>query len=256
MMNALLALVFILVATGLCLISHRLMRLWAGRGGRQITPAADLASGARSQIAALHGLILALVFAQELVNYEQLKSETAVEANAIADIYFDAERFGGEDADEIQDALFIYVKTVLDAEWAGLGETGQLSPVAWAQWNTAYETVLDLKAASPRQESLRDHMLGQIHVIASARDSRQNHKANATNLMFWMATIAGLILIAAAYHHHPPDRQNLAFLVMIGVYTGLVLFFIYAFGNPFSEPAAMDPHAFRSLEQQLAAARK
>ena len=46
------------------------------------------------RISALHALILALVFAQEMSEYQQLKLESAAETNALADIYFDAGRYG------------------------------------------------------------------------------------------------------------------------------------------------------------------
>ena len=65
-------------------------------GMRRIMPAEpdertrDLAASVLFRISALHGLVLALVFASEVVQYQQLGFEIAAEVNAVSDIYYDA----------------------------------------------------------------------------------------------------------------------------------------------------------------------
>lgn len=87
----------------------------------------ELASSVVVRIAALHGLILALVFAQEMIEYQQLKNDSATEADAIADVYYDAERYGLEQGLAIQQALSGYLRVVIKQEWAELGSSGELS---------------------------------------------------------------------------------------------------------------------------------
>ena len=77
----------------------------------------DLASSVVFRVSALHGLILALVFAQEMFSYQQLRLQTATEANAIADIYFDAGRYGDTEKVKIQKELSDYIRVVIDKEW-------------------------------------------------------------------------------------------------------------------------------------------
>lgn len=104
----------------------------------------ELAGSIVMRIASLHALILALVFAQEMIEYQQLKSESAVESNAIADVYYDAERYSTDAKAAIQNALTDYLRIVINQEWNELGSSGHLSQPAWDQWNLAYVTVLDL----------------------------------------------------------------------------------------------------------------
>jgi hypothetical protein len=148
----------------------------------------------------LHGLILALVFAQEMFSYQQLRLQTATEANAIADIYFDAGRYGDAEKVPIQKELNEYIRVVVDKEWQELGETDRLAPEAWAQWDDAYRAVLDLVPANPRQQSLRSHMLDRIYLISDSRTKRESTVADSMNAIFWFAALSGVIFIALAYY--------------------------------------------------------
>lgn len=213
----------------------------------------ELASSVVVRIAALHGLILALVFAQEMIEYQQLKNESAIEADAIADAYYDAERYGLEQGFAIQQALSGYLRVVINQEWAELGSTGELSQTAWDQWDVAYRAVLDLVPATGRQTSLRDHMLRQMQAIAEVRVKRDNHGPDSINLMFWFAAVSGVILVAFGYYPYAPERRSLMLLSVVGAYTGIVLFLIYAFSNPYSPPGALTPGAYERLQKQISA---
>jgi hypothetical protein len=210
----------------------------------------DMAASVMTRVSALHGLILALVFAQEMFEYQQLRFEATIEANAVADIYFDANRYGEEAAAAIQPNLRKYVQIVVGEEWTLLGETGRLAPAAWDAWDTVYGQVLDLAPDTPRHESLREHMLQQVHLLTETRIKRQNHGSSSIDILFWFAAISGIAVIAFAYHPFPPVRANLVLLGSFGAFTGVVLFMIHAFGNPYASPGRLEPIA---LERFLAA---
>lgn len=229
--------------------AYYLMRWFTG--GDPSTQTRDLASSVIFRVSALHGLILALVFAQEMIEFQQIKFDGATEANAVADVYYDSGRYSAEAKAEIQPPLAEYLRIVIGEEWSQLGSLGTLSPAAWAQWDTAYNSVLDLEPATKRQESLRDNMLAGIHTIALTRDKRENHGSDPLNGMFWLAAISGVLLIALGYFPFPPEQHNLLLISMFGAFTGIVLFFIYAFSNPYSPPGALTPAPFERLYEQL-----
>ena len=243
--------IFVGGTIALTLASYFLMR-WI-TGGEAETHEKDLASSVIFRISALHGLILALVFAQEMFSYQQLRLQTAIEANAIADIYFDAGRYGGGHNVAIQKELNDYIAVVVDKEWQELGETNRLSPEAWTQWDQAYNAVLDLVPANPREQSLRNHMLDRIYLIADSRTKRESTVADSMNAIFWFAALSGVFFIALAYYSYPPRRRNILLISMFGAYTGIILFLIYAFSNPYIQPAELSPGPLLRLQQQIAA---
>jgi hypothetical protein len=242
--------IFVGGTIALTLCAYFLMR-WVV-GGEAEGHERDLASSVIFRVSALHGLILALVFAQEMIDYQQLRYQTATEANALADIYFDAGRYGNAEKGPIQKELNEYLHVVIDKEWQELGETDRLAPEAWAQWDDAYRAVLDLVPANPRQQSLRSHMLDRIYLISDSRTKRESTVADSMSGVFWFAALSGVIFIALAYYSYAPRRRNILLISLFGAYTGIILFLIYAFSNPYSPPAALSPGPLLRLQEQIA----
>jgi len=215
--------------------------------GRIETPTADLASSILFRIGALHGLILALIFAQEQLKYSQLEQTVMQEAAAVADIYYGLGRYGGEEARELQVLTRDYVTSVIERDWPALGERSRLSDEAWIDWIAIFEGVLDLQPKNLRQQDLRAEMLDDLDDITSYRRARQAAAGASLSDLFWIAGIAGFALIVVPYFTYPPRRVNLVLFASFAGYTGLILYFIYALSNPFEEPALLEPVAFEQL---------
>jgi len=207
----------------------------------------DLANAVAFRVAALHGLILALVYAQEMIDYQHLRDDLIKEATAIADIFNDIDRFGGEHVATVRTGLAQYVFHVIHEEWDLLGREDRVSPQAWREWESLHLVYLDLPVDTPRQQSLRAHMIENSQLIAHLRQDRENTAASAISPMFWASAVAGIVLIAGALFVFPPTRIDLILISIFGLYSGIIMFFIYAFSNPFSPPGALDPIAFEKL---------
>lgn len=210
----------------------------------------DLAGSVLFRISALHGLVLALVFASEVVEYNQLAFESSAEVNAISDVYYDADRYG-QDAQAVQDALRDYLRIVPTEEWKSLGIDGELSPQAWAHWDGAYTAILDLEPSTTRQTALRANMLEKIHAIAENRDLREHQAKSSLGTLFWAAALVGVLLLSIGYYPFPPNRDNIILLSVFAAYTGFILYTIFAMSNPYSAPAALEPVLFLELLDEL-----
>jgi hypothetical protein len=212
----------------------------------------EMAGAMVMRIGALHGLILALVFAQEMAGYQRLEAQTATEASAIADVYNDAARYDPVALQPLQQTMVDYTRDIIETEWPSLGDGGGLSADAWLQWERAYAMALDLEPASPRQTSLRDHMIGQLHAIATARNLRDTDGSGSVVALFWFAALTGVVLIAVGYYSHRPEPHNLVLMTLFSAYTGVILFLIYGFSNPYAAPAALSPAPMQRLYAQIA----
>lgn len=211
----------------------------------------DLAGSVIFRVAALHGLILALVFAQELLSFQELRKAIVREATAVADVYYDLERYSADNAEVMQKALEQYIRIVKNTEWRMLADERRLSSNAWEQREFVYSEILDLEPQSKRQVVLQDHMLGKMQKIAEFRQTRENAALNPLSKMFWIPAIAGLVLVSMTYFVFRPTRLNLTLLSVYGGFSGLVLFVIYAFSDPFSEPNRLEPLAFDRLFEDI-----
>jgi phage shock protein PspC (stress-responsive transcriptional regulator) len=250
LVEMLLGILFVGGTVGLTFAAYLLMRVIAGKdpSGRD----RELAGSIATRIAALHALILAFVFAQEMVEYQQLRNASATEANALADIYNDIARYDPASGATVRGPLADYVETVIDQEWGSLAGEDRLSPAAWAAWDKIYGEVLDLAASDPRQQSLRDHMLSSIHAISEQRVRRESLGRDGLSGWFWFAAASGVVFTALAYYPFQPDRGNMLLLGVYGAFTGIVMYLIYAFSDPYARPGALDPGAFLRLRTQIA----
>lgn len=212
----------------------------------------EMAGSMVVRIGALQGLILALVFAHEMSSYQRLNDVLGAETAAVADVFHDANRYGG-DAAPLKALMIDYLDTVVTQEWPRKGAGGILAAGPWIAWENAYLATLDLVPKNPRESALRDHILTQLHAIAQARDDRQPAGDSVVFQLFWLAAIAGVMMISAGYYIYPPERQNMVLMSLFSGYTGVVLFMIFAFSNPFHQPAALQPapleHLLLSLRQ-------
>lgn len=242
---------FILGTTALSLAVYFASRALARHPAPDKQP--EMANAMVTRIGALHGLILALVFAQEMASYQRLAVQMASEASAVADIFNDAGRYDAETLGPVQTNMTDYLGFVIDTEWDSLGRGEGLDDRAWAAWGSAYATVLDLEPANGRQASLRDHMLSQLHAIAAARDLRELNGTGSLIGLFWFAALSGVILIAVGYYSHRPERHNLVLMSLFSAYTGVILFLIFAFSNPYSAPGFLEPDPLIELRSQLLA---
>lgn len=239
-----------IVGTALLTLLCYLATRWLA-GGDPVQPTRDLAGSVIFRVSALHGLILALVFAQEMVEFQQLKLDSTIEATALADVYFDARQFDPAAAPAVQQPIRDYVELVVSREWDHLGKERRLYGPAWGQWDIAYDAILNLEPVGNRQESLRTHMLDRIHLVSETRVKRENHAENTLSDMFWFAALAGVVVIALAYYPYPVVRQNLVLIAMFGAFTGLILFFIFAFSNPYGPPGAIGIGPYQRLLEQM-----
>ena len=84
---------FIATAVVIVLSSYGLARFILDPGNEK-DRTFDAAASIAVRLSAMHGLILALVYAQELDDYKGVRNALTEEAVAVADVYNDALRFG------------------------------------------------------------------------------------------------------------------------------------------------------------------
>jgi hypothetical protein len=207
---------------------------------------ANLAGSIIFRLAALHSLILALVFAQEQVNYVSLRDTTVHEAAALADLFYDLHRYDPASTAPARASVARYAETVRGSEWRSLAE-GRLSSVAWAQWDLVYKFVLDLEPEGLRQTDLRSRMLEDIDAISDFRNERLAASNSAVPAIFWVAAIGGFVVIVMPFFTFSPRPINLLLLTLFAGYNGMVLFFIAVLNNPFAEPASLGTLPFDLL---------
>ncbi|GKY88370.1 hypothetical protein [Sinisalibacter aestuarii] len=239
------ALAFVAATIALALGSYLGMRAIFGHHGD--SERRELAGSVIFRVSALHGLILALVFAQEIANETEADNAASHEARLVADTFYDLERYDRETTLQIRTALAHYARQVTDVEWRLLADERQLDSAAWAHWNAAYEGALTLHGDTPRHEVLRDNILRNIREISSLRRTRETAAFHGAEPLFLIAALVGVVLTSAAYFTFEPTRLNILLLSIFASYSGLIIYFIIAFSNPFHAPGMASPVGFERI---------
>lgn len=236
----------VLTTIGVVLASYFVARrlLHPGQEGDRTL---EVAGNVAVRVATLHSLILGLVYAQELDDYKGVRATLVDEATAISDVFNDAGRYGGAITLPVQQGLARYVAIVIDEEWERLAHRDGLSPRAWDEWNAVYARVLDLAPATERERYLSGHMREKTAMIARYRQLREASSAGRFSGLFWGPAIIGLIIISAAFYVYRPTKTHLVLLSFFGAYSGVILFFIFAFSNPYANPGKLPPRPFERL---------
>jgi len=237
---------FVLVTIGLVLASYFVARklMHPGNEGDRTL---EVAGNVAVRVATLHSLILGLVYAQELDDYKGVRSTLTDEAIAISDVFNDAHRYGGAIVVPVQQGLANYVTTVVNEEWDMLADHSGLSAKAWQQWDSVYQILLNLQPSTDRERYLGERMRDRVTTIARYRQLREATSVSRFSGLFWGPAIIGLMIVSAAFYVYKPTRTHLALLSLFGSYSGVILFFIFAFSNPYANPGKLEPRPFVHL---------
>ena len=211
----------------------------------------DLSSSVVFRLSALHGLILALVFAQELINYNALNRSINHESNLVESVYFDLRRFDATQTAGLQKSLAEYVQVVLKEEWRLLASKRALSDKAWDRREVVLKGVLNLKTNGPSQTWLRERMLQKLAALEDERNSREISANTHMSPIFWFVALIGLALVSASFLSFQMNFANIALMAFFAIYTGIVLFFINAIDHPFEGPGRLSPVALERLFEQF-----
>jgi hypothetical protein len=229
----------------LALLSYYVARAFLAAGAGE--EARELAGSVIFRVSALHGLILALVFAEELVNLNSVEETASHEAATVADVFYDLQRYDEEATRPIRAELAAYVFAVSGEEWETLATHGQLSENAWARWIGAYEAILELEPQGIVQRELKAILLNDIREVSELRMARENAAGTGVNALFMAAAVLGVVLTSMSFFTFPPNRTNVLLLSVFGAYTGVVIYFIVAFADPYLRPGSVEPLAFQRL---------
>ena len=201
------------------------------------------------RLGALHALILALVFAQEQVNYTQVRMTIANEAAAIADTYYGLGRYSEvelESVEAIETAIARHVKSVVDEEWVLLAK-GKLSDTAWERYVEVEVGLLNLQPVSPMQEYIWEECLSDWDGVSEYRRARELAARYQIPTFFWVVAVFGFFLVVLPYFSFEPSAANITTLAVLALYNGIVFYCIVSIGNPFSGAAPIAPDAFQNL---------
>ena len=240
-------LVFILVAVLSTLLFYGVARiLFVSRTGAD---SELLARGMVTRVGALHALILALMFAQEMADYRDISRIVSKEASAISDVYnslleYDAENQQSTAA--IRGLVVDYVRTVSQEDHTTLEES-KISRRTWTNYHRINRQLRDLQPGDDNQKDLRALMLKDWDAVSEFHLRLGTIAGYEAPGFFWVVIISGFLAVVILCYVYSPNIANLATLGIYAVFNGLIMYVIFAIANPFTGALAIDTNIAASL---------
>ncbi len=214
---------------------------------------APLSTSVITRLGALHSLILALMFAQEMQNYLRVGASLTKEATAVANVYYKLQYFEQdypETITQIRAKIAKYLEAFLGSERATLATTSS-SRYAWEWYSEIERDFLELPTEKAHHKDMRSDIRKNWDVISEYRRTYQAASARKIPGFFWALAILGFAFITIPFHAFQPKPSNLTVMTVFAAYNGIVIYFIYAMNNPFTGPAPIEPVALEQLYAEI-----
>ena len=233
-LGAILAMLLAIAASALPFILLR------RRMGEELPPKTrDVAETVAVRIGTVHSLILALVFAEAQSTHTNLQQEVSKELTTIEHIALELNQWNGKEGEVLRSQLAAYVTAVLQNEWQASASL-RGSREARRAYNTLDIGILDLRAETPQQQSLRARMIMNMDDLQDHRKARLSLAHRGLPSLFWWMALTGFAIIVGFFLIFPANLVHIAILSVYGAYTGLALYFILALSHPYAGPASID----------------
>lgn len=209
------------------------------------------------RLGAMHALILALIFAQEIADYRGVYTVVSREASAISDVYrglqdYDAQQPTDYDAQQpgasasVRALVLDYVTTLMEIDQVALAEH-RLSYRSWHEYQRINRQLLNLHAANEHQIDLRAQMLADWDKVSEFHQRLSTTAHNEVPHFLWAVMIAGFVVVVFPCYVYKPKLANLVTLSAFAAFNGLVMYVIFSIANPFTGPAALDTFILEEL---------
>jgi len=209
-----------------------------------------LAARIIGRLGALHGLILALMFAQEMADYRDISRLVAKEASAISDVYSTLQQYDEENLEAtttaLSDLIVDYVKTVMREDRTWLAKE-QLSQESWLLYQRIGKQLANLPHSDSELEDLQDLMQADWDAVSELHQRLRSVAEYDAPNFFWIVIITGFLVIVIPCNVYSPKLSNLVTLSAYAAFNGLVMYVIFTMANPFTGALAIDSHILDNL---------
>lgn len=194
--------------------------------------------------ASLLALLLSFTFANQRVNYYKIKDSLELEASQLVDIWLDLQLYNTPEADEIQEKLRHYIRSILHEELPT--EENILFTPSAAIYMNLYVRISDLKVENEKQELLKSNLLSDIDEVSDFMQVRGYRSRPQSHDLIYIAGF-GFIVSSILFAVYKPERISITFFSLYNAFVAIVLFFIIMMNNPMIGPFKLENEPFHMI---------
>jgi hypothetical protein len=176
------------------------------------------------------------------------------EADALADLYRDAQNFPPEVREQVALRVRAYARAVIEKEWPAMAE-GQSSPETWDEYEQLWRTYDEFTPHEDHQRAWYAESIRQLNALGDERRDRLLRVRSHLPTVIWSVLLAGgavTIGFTFFFGTQNPRAQGLM-TAGLALTIGVVLLSILALEQPFAGITRVHPEAFHQVQKILGA---
>ena len=208
----------------------------------------DVAGFIYAVLGVAYAVLLAFVVIVVWQEYEEASDTVETEANALAGVYFLADRFSEPDRERIQELVLSYARAVVEEEWP-LMESGKISEHAELVLQELRLNLENVEANPGAEQVLYEQGLTRVHEVSNARRLRLLEVGQGLPNVLWVVLLGGGV-VTVTFTYLFGLKSNWAHALMVAALTLVIcgiLFTISALDFPFAGQAKIQPTAFEDV---------
>jgi len=172
------------------------------------------------------------------------------EADALADLYRDAQNFPPEVREQVALRVRAYARTVIEKEWPAMAE-GQSSAETWAEYEQLWRSYDAFTPHEDHQRAWYAESIRQLNALGDERRDRLLRVRSHLPTVIWSVLLAGgVVTIGFTFFFGTQNPRAQGLMTAALAFTiGVVLLSILALEQPFAGITRVHPEAFHQVEK-------
>jgi hypothetical protein len=243
-------LLFVIVLPALSVAGALLVR--RSVGAEVLARHNDVAGFIYAVIGVVYAVLLGFTAIIVWEQYRKAQEGAELEANALADLYRDAQVFPAPVRGEVETRIRDYARLVVEEEWPAMA-AGESSSRTWDAYHLLWRTYHDFIPQTEHQRIWYEESVQRLSLLGDERRNRLLSIRSGVPAVIWTVLLgAGAVTIAFSFLFGTPHRRAQGLMTgALALTIGIVLLSILALEHPFAGITRVDPEAFEQVERIL-----
>jgi len=179
-------------------------------------------------------------------NYNKVSEIVVKENSAAANIYKLSNNFSKIDQERIQEAMFDYMKLVIEQEWPQMNAGIIPTTGGWAPLNKLISTLHEFKIESTKESVFFTELVTQLDQLNNIRRDRIFMSGESLDLPLYSMIFAGafICIIGSLLFGGTKPYSHMPITLLLALMIALIISTIFTLDKPFRGGIAITAHPF------------